>query len=274
MGIDPLPSVDHRESCKSGHLQGHPKSQYIQARFARGANRTAHSGAQEVNNPCRYQARTQLRNHVHRVTAFGKDRRRVERHPYRWPRRARGTGGVSDRYTGAFGSRGDSADGIVSASCVGFLGGVTWRTSGVGTNGAQCARVACGARQLQRDRHTTKFTGEFTCCTRRFDGSICVRRINEVFAWDPRVNTSDHQFIPRECGAKIAPGADTKIARTHGWMRGTELHARNTARCHPCEGCGGIAKRSNGDTKRNLHTSIHVYRVVERDGRDRMRHMS
>ena len=274
MGIDPLPSVDHGEPCKPGHLQGHPESQHIQPRFARCADRTAHSGAQEVNNPCRYQPRTQLRNRVHRVTAFGKDRRRVERNPYRWPRRAHGTGRVGDRYPGTLGSRGDGADCIVTARGVGFLGGITCFTSGVRTSGAQCARVACGARQLQRDRHTTKFTGEFTCCTRRFDGSVCIRRINEVFTWDPRVNTSDHQFIPRERGAKIASCADTKIARTHGWMRGTQLHTRNAARCHPGKGCRGIAKRSNGDTKRNLHASIHVYRVVECGEGDGTRHVS
>ena len=272
MGIDPLSRVDHGESCKPGHLQGHPESQYIQARFARGANRTAHSGAQEVNNPCRYQARTQLRNHGYRVAAFGKDRRRVERNPYRWALRARGTGGVSDRYTGAFGSRGDGADCIVTARRVGFLGRVTWCTNGVRTSGAQRARVACGARQLQRDWYAPKLTGEFACCTRRFDGSVCVRRINEVFAWDPRINTSDHQFITSERGAEIAPGADTKIARTHRRLRGAQLHARNTARCHPGEGCGSITKRSNGDTKRNLHTSIHMRRVVERAGGDRTRH--
>ena len=274
MGIDPLPGVDHWESWKSGHLQGHPETQYIQPTFARCADRTAHSGAQEVNNPCRYQARTQLRNHAYRVAAFGKDRRRVERHPHRWPRCTRGTGGVSDRYSGPFGSRGDGVDGIVSARRVRFLRGVGWYTGGVRTSGALLARVVCGAWQLQRDRHAPKFTGEFTCCTRRFDGSVCIRRINEVFTWDPRVNTSDHQFIPRERGAKIASCADTKIARTHGWMRGAQLHAPNAARCHPGEGCRGIAKRSNGDTKGNLHTSIHVYRVVERDRGDRTRRMS
>ena len=274
MGIDPLPSVDHWESRQSDHLQGHPESKHIQPRFARYADWTTHSRAQEVNNPCRYQAGTQLRNHVDRVAAFGKDRRRVKRHPDGWPWRAHGTGGVSDRYPGTLGSRSDGVDGVVPARSVRFLGGVGWRTGGVRTGGAQRARVVYGARQLQRDGHPPKFTGEFACCARRFDGSVCMRGINEVFAWNPRINTSDHQFITRERGPEIAPCANAKITRTHGWMRGAQLHTRNAVRCHPAEGCGGIAKRSNGDTKRNLHTSIHVYRVVERGDEDQTRHMA
>jgi hypothetical protein len=96
---------------------------------------------------------------------------------------------------------------------------------------------------LQRHWNATKITGELACSTRCFNRTVYVCRIKKVVAWNPCIKASDYQFITSKGRTQVATGADSKVTRPHGWMRGAELHTSNPVRCHPRE-CGSrIAER-------------------------------